>query len=178
MTDQNQTDIAALLPEFRRALEENDRRPRTITGYLSDLTQFIAWWQQEHEDPDDELVVQQVGVRGALSLEHTFRMLSLVLDPEPVRAAFQGILLDDDNLKGYALEFLEQALPADVRRRLWTFIGDVSEHQRRKALRSLDEVASDLMATRATLFADAQQREALRKMLDESQSGPTEHPAD
>jgi integrase/recombinase XerC len=51
MTDQNQTEITALLPEFRRALEENDRRPRTITGYLSDLTQFVAWWQQQYDSP-------------------------------------------------------------------------------------------------------------------------------
>ncbi len=116
--------------------------------------------------PDDDLVAQQVGVRGAASLEHTFRMMTLVLDPEPVRAAFHGIMLSDEHLKSYALEYLEQALPTDIRRRLWLIIGDVSESKRQKALRSLDEVASDLMATRATLFAGEQEREALRRMLE------------
>jgi hypothetical protein len=52
----------------------------------------------------DEMVLTQVDRRGARSLEHTFRVLSLVLDPKPVRAAFHGIILDDENLKSYSLE--------------------------------------------------------------------------
>ena len=43
---------------------------------------------------DDGFVQQRIGVRGELSLEHTFRMLSLVLDPSTVRAAYHGIVLE------------------------------------------------------------------------------------
>jgi hypothetical protein len=76
-------------------------------------------------------------------------------------------MLDDENLKSFSLEYLEQALPADVRKRLWPFIGDVSEYQREKSLRPLDDVVSDLMKTGATLFGDATHREALKDLLED-----------
>ena len=77
------------------------------------------------------------------------------------------ILLADDHLKSFALEYLEQVLPAEIRRRLWVFIGDVSEHKRRRSLRSLDRVVSDLMGSHATLFAGAEEQDALRRLLKE-----------
>jgi hypothetical protein len=119
------------------------------------------------EPDDDDLVSRRLGVRGELSLEHTFRLLSLILEPEVVRAAFHGILLDDEKLRSFSLEYLEQVLPADVRKKLWPFIGDISEYQQKRSLRSLNEVVSDLMTTGATLFADIKDREALRQILQE-----------
>ena len=113
----------------------------------------------------DDLVEQRTQVRGELSLEHTFRQLSLVLDPEAVRMAFHGIILDDENLKGLSLEYLEQVLPASVRNKLWPFIGDISEYQRRRSLRTVDEVVSDLSKTGATLFAGAEEKAALHDAL-------------
>ncbi len=118
---------------------------------------------------DDGLVSRRVGVRGELSLEHTFRLLSLVEEPEAVRAAFHGIILEDERLKNFSLEYLEQVLPPFVRKRLWPFIGDVSEYRRDKSLRSIDEVVSDLMITGATLFGDATDREALKQILEEQE---------
>jgi hypothetical protein len=114
---------------------------------------------------DDELVVKLVDARCSHSLEHTFRMLTLVLDPEPVTAALHGILIGDDEFKGFALEYLESTLPADIRVRLWPFIGDASEARKDKGVRPLKRVVSDLMSSRATLFQDAGDRDALKKML-------------
>ncbi|MGD8869412.1 MAG: Npt1/Npt2 family nucleotide transporter [Gemmatimonadales bacterium] len=122
------------------------------------------------EPAEDDLVSQRLGVRGELSLEHTFRLLSLIMEPEVVRAAFHGIILDDEKLKSFSLEYLEQVLPADVRKKLWPFIGDISDQKRRRSLRPLNEVVSDLMTTGATLFADAKDREALRQILHEQES--------
>jgi hypothetical protein len=121
----------------------------------------------EVETTDDDIVGERIGMRGELSLEHTFRMLSMVLDPEPVRAAFLGILYKAEELKNFALEYLEQVLPGDIRRRLWQFIGDISDHQRAKSQRPVNEVVSDLMSSRATLFAGDLERDALKRMLDE-----------
>ncbi len=115
----------------------------------------------------DGLVAGQVGKRGELSLEHTFRLLSLVLDPEAVRTAFHGILVDDEKLKSYSLEFLELVLPADIRRKLWPFIGDISERQRKKKSRPVDDVVSDLLKSGASAFIDTADREALRRMMEE-----------
>ncbi len=130
-----------------------------------------VWEMQRLLDDEDEsedgLVVKRLGARGELSLEHTFRLLSLVLEPEVVRAAFHGVILDDERLKSFSLEYLEQVLPSDIRAKLWPFIGDVSEHKREKSLRNLDDVVSDLMQTGETLFGGAEEREALKRILDE-----------
>jgi hypothetical protein len=114
-------------------------------------------------------------VRGELSLEHTFRLLSLVLEPEAVRSAFHGLTQGNERLNSLALEYLEHALPEDVRKKLWPVIGDLSEYQRARTARPLSEVVSDLVKTDATLFASETERGALRKLLDEG-GGPPEQP--
>lgn len=146
---------------------------------LSEVRRDRPVWElqrllDKEEMGDEDLVSERVGLRGELSLEHTFRLLSLVLDPEPVRAAFHGIVLDDENLKNFALEYLEQVLPVEIRKRLWLFIGDVSEQQRKKGQRSLDAVVGDLMSTRATLFGGDEGRDALKRLLEERDREQTE----
>jgi hypothetical protein len=121
---------------------------------------------------DDGFVERRVGLRGELSLEHTFRMLSLVLDRDTVRAAYHGIILNDPELNSFALEYLEQALPSDVRNRLWPFIGDLSASAEQRAQRDLDDVVADLLQTGATLFGSQEDREALRRYLDDSTDDP------
>jgi ATP/ADP translocase len=125
-------------------------------------------------EADDGFVEQRVGVRGELSLEHTFRLLSLVLDSDTVRAAYHGIVLNDQELNSFALEYLDQVLPADLRDRLWPFIGDLSASAERRALRDLDDVVADLLQTGATLFGSPEDREALRRFLDETADDGTD----
>ena len=117
------------------------------------------------EAGNDDFVGKRVDVRGELSLEHTFRQLSLVLDAGAVKTAYHGIVMGDENLKSLALEYLEQVLPPPVRERLWPFIGDVNEYQRRKSARSVDEVVSELSQTGVTLFGGVGERQALRAAL-------------
>lgn len=115
----------------------------------------------------DGLVADRVGTRGDLSLEHAFRLLSLLLEPEAVRAAFRGVTADDERFRSLALEYLEQVLPADVRERLWPFIGDLSERERRRRERPLDQVVAELVTTGATLFPSQADRDAVRRLLEE-----------
>ncbi|MEE9132648.1 MAG: Npt1/Npt2 family nucleotide transporter [Gemmatimonadota bacterium] len=163
----------ALVRRRRRGLPQSERDPESLVweAIRSEVSRGRPVWEMQKlldDEPDDDaLVSKRIGVRGELSLEHTFRLLSLVLEPEVVRAAFHGIVLDDERLESFSLEYLEQVLPPDVRKKLWPFIGDVSEYQREKSMRSLDEVVSDLMTTGATLFADAQDRVALKRILEE-----------
>jgi hypothetical protein len=154
------------------------------TGSLSSERKDIVWravrnevetnrpvWEMQRlldeidAEEQDDLVINRVGARGELSLEHTFRMLSLVLDPNAVKAAFHGILLQDEAVKSYALEYLEQVLPSSIRERLWLFIGDVSEFRRAKEARPIERVVSDLMSSRATLFRGEAERDALKRLL-------------
>jgi len=123
-------------------------------------------------EADDNFVERRVGLRGELSLEHTFRLLSLVLDRDTVRAAYYGIILGDPELKSFALEYLEQVLPNDVRDRLWPFIGDLSASAEQRAMRNLDDVVADLLQTGATLFGSREDREALKRYLDETTDRP------
>jgi hypothetical protein len=115
---------------------------------------------------NDGLVETRIGTRCDLSLEHTFRMLTLVLDPEPVAAALHGIILEEEDLKSFALEYLESTLPSDISERLWLFIGDASEYRKTKQTRPLQQVVADLMQSKATLFPGEMDREALKKILE------------
>ena len=117
------------------------------------------------EVQDDDLISLRVGARGELSLEHTFRLLSLVLDPEQVRAAYHGVIFDDPQLKTFALEYLEMVLPRNVRQRLWLFIGDASEQRKKQQTRSFDNVVADMMVTGQTLFGGELSRQALDRMV-------------
>ena len=121
----------------------------------------------------DPLVERQLGLRGELSLEHVFRLLSLALDEAPMRAAYRSLLSDDEEARSFALEYLEQVLPTDVKQKLWPFIGDLSDYQEQQAIRPLDDVVADLVRTGATLFGGTEQREALRRYLSDSH-GPAD----
>ena len=118
----------------------------------------------------------EVNTTGALfdeELQVGTDTVSLVLDPGTVRAAYHGIVLNDQELKSFALEYLEQVLPPDVRDRLWPFIGDMSASAERRALRGLDDVVADLLQTGATLFGSPEDREALRRYLDDAADDET-----
>ena len=121
----------------------------------------------DDEPSEDDFVTGKVRGRGELSLQHTFRLLSLVLEPDPVRTAFHGVVLDDEHLRSLSLEYLEQVLPLDVRDKLWPFIGDLSEHRQRREIRGRHEVVADLLKTGVTLFGDENARARLRAALQD-----------
>lgn len=55
------------------------------------------------------------GARPAQLIEHAFTMLGLVQDPEALSLAHRALSSTDQKLRGTALEYLENVLPADVR---------------------------------------------------------------
>jgi ATP/ADP translocase len=165
---------------YRVALALRRRRQRGLPEASGDW-QSVVWkavraevsrerpvWELARlldSEADDGLVERRVGLRGELSLEHTFRLLSLVLEPRTVQAAYHGIVLDDPELESFALEYMEQVLPPDIRKRLWPFIGDMSASAERRAIRKLDDVVADLLQTGATLFGTPESREELQRYL-------------
>ena len=63
-----------------------------------------------------------------------FSLLGIVLPREPVRVAFEALDVDDPQLRGLALEYIESALPPDIRSALLERIHGVpSEEQPRRA---------------------------------------------
>ncbi len=150
---------------------DRDRREIVWSAVRRELDRDQPVWELQRLldewESDADLVSGRAQHRGQLSLKHTFRLLSLILDTDAVRAAYQGIVSDDDRLLSLALEYLEQVLPRDVKDRLWPFIGDLTERQRDRSIRPLGEVVEDLVSTEATLFQNEEEREALRRLLEE-----------
>ncbi len=60
---------------------------------------------------------------GDAPLKHVFTLLSLALDREPVELSFRALDSEDPKLRGTALEYLENVLPARVRDALWPHVG-------------------------------------------------------
>jgi hypothetical protein len=76
------------------------------------------------------------------NLEHVFTLLALILDPDAVYLAMQATLSEDVNLRGTALEYLENVLPADLYHDLLTHLG--SKHETREGQRSITDIVRDL----------------------------------
>ncbi|MCB1740263.1 MAG: hypothetical protein KDK91_07835 [Gammaproteobacteria bacterium] len=71
-----------------------------------------------------------------LSLDHVFTLLGLILDRDALQLSLQALSSNNRNLRGTALEYLDNVLPEDVRRQLWGHLGlrvreDRAEQRRR-----------------------------------------------
>jgi hypothetical protein len=78
-------------------------------------------------------LAQTAEFRGS-DVEHVFSLLGVVLPREPVRVAFEALDVKDPSLRGLALEYIESALPPDIRTALVERIQAVSpDEQPRRA---------------------------------------------
>jgi hypothetical protein len=120
--------------------------------------QRIIEQDDSHTDFDVDGVVRE---RASRSLSHVFTVLSLVLPREPLQIAFRGLLADDQQLRGTALEYLETALPPLIREKLWPFLGDAPT--RTRSPRNSEDVVADLMRQRQSIALSV---EAVRRLRD------------
>ena len=90
-------------------------------------------------------------------------MLSLILPAQPLRVAFRGLYTDDAILRGTALEYLESALPEDLRIKLWPFL----ENPIRRAdqSRSGEVIMGDLLKSDESI---ADRLDALKRFREKS----------
>ena len=93
--------------------------------------------------------------RASQSLGHVFTLLSLVLPATPLQIAYRGLHTDDPELRGTALEYLEGVLPADIRGRLWPFLGDRVDRSRQG--RSRDEILNDLLRSNESIVLNLEE---------------------
>ena len=59
-------------------------------------------------------------------VRHVFRLLGFVLPAEPLRSAYNALHTGTGNSPGVALDYLEGALPADIRIALWPFLEEAA----------------------------------------------------
>ncbi|MFW5739915.1 MAG: hypothetical protein ACOC1F_06075 [Myxococcota bacterium] len=115
------------------------------------------------EDSQEDSVLEDLlTVRKGRSLAHVFRVMALAFEREPMMLALRAIEGDDARLRGTALEYLENVLPDDIRKRLWPFLGD-GHPNRSGPARSRKEVLDELLASGAELNVDGLRRSLRRE---------------
>jgi hypothetical protein len=122
------------------------------------------------EDEDWSPVMDELlRERANRGLEHVFTLLALVLPRQPLKVAFRGLHTSDQLLRGTALEYLETALPEDIRKALWPFLEVPA--RRRASRRSAQDVLSELMESNQSIAMNLAE---LRRL----QSGPSSEQPD
>ena len=98
---------------------------------------------------DDEswspVVDDVIRERANKSLEHVFTLLALVLPRQPLRIAFRALHVNDEFLRGTALEYLEGALPPEIRKPLWPHLEDRRPRPSGPAVRPTEEALAKLI---------------------------------
>jgi hypothetical protein len=107
--------------------------------------------------------------RASQSLAHVFTVLSLVLPAEPLQIALRGLHVEDQNLRGTALEYLESILPPIVREPLWPFLEDRRPSARPE--RARDEILADLVRSNHSIMLNL---EELKRRADPAPRGGKE----
>jgi len=74
------------------------------------------------EEGDAPLIDGFLRDRTSRSLQHVFSILALVFEREPMRLALTALSGSDENLRGTALEYLDEVLPSDVKAALWPYV--------------------------------------------------------
>ncbi len=74
------------------------------------------------ETDDREGILREAQPVGQRNVEHVFSLLATVIPREPLDAAFRALIAPDVGVRGLALEYLEQVLPAGVLAKLQVLI--------------------------------------------------------
>jgi ATP/ADP translocase len=107
-------------------------------------------WNARKLSIEDTLASEEAPKRAAesaninlnTSLDHVFTMLSLVMDRRAVTLSLPAVFGTDPNLRGTALEYLENVLPDDIRNGLWPHLG--SPAPRKRTARESREIVEEL----------------------------------
>jgi len=83
-------------------------------------------------------------------LAHTFTVLGLVLEREPLSIAYRAMRADDPALRGTAYEYLEVVLPPPLRDLVIPLLGDVKPAAKSRE-RGKQELAAELLRSSASL---------------------------
>ena len=124
---------------------------------LKEATASPAVWKSrklldEAPDVESTLVDSTLELRVNRSLEHVFRLLTLLHPVGPMVLAFRALHTSDRELRGTALEYLSVTLRDDVREALWPFF-DADMAAEAVAV-APEEALDKLMATRASVLLD------------------------
>ena len=110
---------------------------------LHEITQGRASWQTPgNDEPVDS------GLRRGLA--HTFTLLGLALEREPLSIAYRAMRSEDPALRGTAFEYLEVVLPQNLRDVVIPLLGDVKPTSKPHT-RGKKELEGELLRSSASL---------------------------
>jgi len=115
------------------------RREVTVSRPVWESHKLLDAMSDERASFVDEFIKDRAGQ----SLAHVFVLLSLALPATPLQIAYRGLHTSDPKLRGTALEYLVKVLPADIRERLWPFLGTSTPVA--ASARGRDEILNDLL---------------------------------
>jgi hypothetical protein len=122
----------------------------------------------QHDDESWSPVMDDViRERANRSLEHVFTLLALVLPRQPLKIAFRGLHASDSLLRGTALEYLETALPPDIRKALWPHLED-TRPRRALTAGSVDDALARLIQSNESIvihLEELKRNPALRLLI-------------
>jgi hypothetical protein len=124
--------------------------PIVHEAILRELSAGAGVWEGRRllDQLDDEtwspVVDDVIRERADKSLEHVFTLLALVMPRDPLRIAFRGLQVSDPYLRGTALEYLESALPPEIRKPLWPYLED-RRPRRPPSARPTEEALAQLL---------------------------------
>ena len=134
------------------------QRERVITAVLGEVAVDDGVWRSRRlldqmDDEDwspvmDELLIN----RFDRSLEHVFTLLSLIMPREPLKIAFKGLHTDDKMLRGTALEYLETALPPEIKMAVWPFLED--DRRRSSGQKATKDVLDALLQSNQSIVVN------------------------
>jgi hypothetical protein len=130
-------------------------RERVVTAVLREVAVDRGVWESHRliDRMDDEewspVLDELLGDRANRSLEHVFTILALLLPRQPLKIAFRGLHTNDQVLRGTALEYLETALPPEIRSQLWPFLD--SSGRKAGKRRTSAQVLQSLLESNASI---------------------------
>jgi hypothetical protein len=108
--------------------------------------------RRQQEDPSAfgvECLDDLLADKAHGSLEYVFTLLSLIHERTPLMAAFRSLHVEDNHLRGTALEYLEGILPVNTREMLWEII---QERPSKAPDREAGKVMEELMSSSETVI--------------------------
>jgi hypothetical protein len=120
------------------------------------------------DEQSDHFADEASGPPVAHSLRLVFTLLAVLYEREPIEIAFRALGSGDPALRGTALEYLDNVLPADVREQLWPLLDD--RRPARPQARAVGDVLDDLKRS-APLLAK------VRRAVEGAAAPPHEEPS-
>jgi hypothetical protein len=119
-------------------------RETVYSAIREELKASVEEWESRSMELNlgDAPVENTVSPHINRNMEHVFTLLALTLDPDAVHISMQAAFSKDINLRGTALEYLENVLPIDLYKALVQRLG-ISE-EGRSDTRSLREIMKEL----------------------------------